>query len=351
MRFSLKSLLLIPVLLLALWALGSFVVPLTLPFLFGTGLALASEPLVRFLCTSCRLPRGAATGMGVTAVFLLLTSLALSLAALLLQQLKAAAGILPDLEQTFLTGISLMEQQLLSLSDLAPQGIRPLLKKNILGFFSDGTAFLSKAGTYLLGLAGGLLTHIPDGALSLGTTVLSGFMISAKLPGIRSWLRRQMDRDSWQPVLTLLRRIRRSLGRWILAELKLMGVTWLILVAGLILLAVPSAPLWALGIAALDALPILGTGTVLIPWSLICFLSGSRVRALGLLGTYLTACLTRTVLEPRLVGKHLGLDPLAALAALYMGFKIWGFGGMLIAPMLAVTALQVFPGENPGFQP
>ena len=74
---------------------------------------------------------------------------------------------------------------------------------------------------------------------------------------------------------------------------------------------------------------------------MISLLQGSTARALGLGGIYLTVALTRSALEPKLLGKQLGLDPLATLIAIYTGYRIWGIGGMLLAPMLAVTATQL----------
>ena len=122
-----------------------------------------------------------------------------------------------------------------------------------------------------------------------------------------------------------------------------MGVTLLLLLGGFFLLRIPYAPLWALGVCLVDAFPVLGTGTVLLPWALLSLLRQDAARAVGLLGIYVTVTLTRSVLEPKLVGRHLGLDPLVTLMALYAGYKLWGIGGMLIAPLLAVTALQILP--------
>ena len=85
-----------------------------------------------------------------------------------------------------------------------------------------------------------------------------------------------------------------------------MGVTFCLLFAGFSLLRVGYPLLIALLVTLVDALPVLGTGSVLIPWALVCFLEGSGARALGLLGLYATAALTRSVLEPKLVGSHLG---------------------------------------------
>lgn len=102
--------------------------------------------------------------------------------------------------------------------------------------------------------------------------------------------------------------------------------------------------------ALVDAVPVLGTGTVLLPWSLILFLQGDNARSIGLLGLYGVISLTRSVLEPKLVGRELGLDPLVTLFALYAGYKLWGIGGMILSPLLAVTAIQLVSGKrNPSF--
>lgn len=96
----------------------------------------------------------------------------------------------------------------------------------------------------------------------------------------------------------------------------------------------------------MDAFPVLGTGTVLLPWSLICLLQRDGARAAGILGLYITAAVLRSVLEPRLVGRQLGLDPLAALAALYTGYRLWGVAGMLLMPMLAASVFRMLPEKQ-----
>ena len=92
-----------------------------------------------------------------------------------------------------------------------------------------------------------------------------------------------------------------------------------------------------------DAFPVLGTGTVLIPWALVCFIQGEGARAVGLLGLYAVAALTRSAMEPKLLGQHLGLDPLTTLLALYAGYRFWGLPGMLLSPLLAVMVRSLLP--------
>ena len=120
-----------------------------------------------------------------------------------------------------------------------------------------------------------------------------------------------------------------------------MGLTFCILLAGFLLLQVPYAPLWATLIALVDAIPMLGTGLILVPWSVIRFLQQEPAQAIGLLGIFVTATLARSALEPRLVGQQLGLDPLVTLIALYLGYQLLGIPGLLVAPLLAVAAVHL----------
>ena len=108
------------------------------------------------------------------------------------------------------------------------------------------------------------------------------------------------------------------------------------------LLKISPAPLWALGVAVVDALPVLGSGTVLIPWTLLLLIQGQYGQALGMGLVYLAAVVVRSVLEPRLVGRQLGLDPLVTLAAFYAGYRLWGILGMILAPICAAAARSFF---------
>ena len=345
MRSGTKTILTVLITCFLLWLGVNFLLPLCFPFLLGAGLAVTAEPVVKLLCRHLPLPRGVAAGIGVTAAFLGLTMLFLLVLAILVRELSALAGILPDLTETTRSGILLLRSWMMDLAGRSPQSIRPLLEQNVGALFSGGTALLDKGFSYVLGLAGAILSHVPDSALTLATAVISGFMISAKLPGIRRWIKTHFRWERLRPLLDVLKRIRSAVGGWLMAQLRLTGVTLILLLMGFVILRIPYALLWAVGICFLDALPVLGTGTVLLPWGLICFLQGDRARAIGLGGLYVVITLTRSVLEPRLVGKQLGLDPLVTLFALYAGYKVWGIGGMILSPLLAVTVVQLLP-EN-----
>lgn len=334
----------------AVWLAARFLLPLCFPFLLGALLAFAAEPMVGFL-QKRRVPRCVCSGIGVSMAFCFLAMLVLILCAFALRELRRVAGVLPDLEDTAKSGIGLLQSWLLELASHTPQSVQPLLSENVTSFFSNGTSLLDKVIRYILGLAGNILSHIPDGALSLGTAVISSFLISARLPKIKSWLKKRLPEEKLKPAADTLKRMKNAVGGWLTAQLKLMGVTFTILTLGFVVLRIAYAPLWALVVALVDALPVLGTGTVLVPWAVICFLQGEGARAIGLLGVYAVVTLSRSMLEPKLVGRHLGLDPLVTLMALYVGYKLWGVGGMIFAPLLAVTIMQVTPGRERGDTP
>ena len=107
------------------------------------------------------------------------------------------------------------------------------------------------------------------------------------------------------------------------------------------------APLWGFLIALVDAVPLLGTGIIMLPWAAVCFLQQAPVRGIGLVAIYAAAVTTRSILEPRLIGRQMGLDPLVTLLALYLGFRLWGVMGMLLAPMAAATAIRLAGTQAP----
>lgn len=329
------------VVLLALWLGGKYILPLALPFLLGFLLALAAEPGVRLLHRRLRLGRGPSTFLGVTATLVLLSALGMLLISLLVKELGHLAGILPDLEQTARQGLTSLEDWLLGLAMAAPDGVRPLLTRSVLGLFDGGSDLYDRAIAQLPTIATGFLSHVPDSFLALGTGVLSAYLFSARMPRLRAWVRRRFPKDwrsRWMPVI---HNLKGAVLGWLKAQFKLSGLTFAIICAGLLLLGVSFAPIWALLIALVDAVPMLGTGLILVPWSLICFLQGSTVRALGMLGLFAAATLTRSTLEPRLLGKQLGLDPLVTLAAMYLGYQLFGIIGLLLSPILAVAVVQL----------
>lgn len=212
-----------------------------------------------------------------------------------------------------------------------------MVDRSVDRLFSSGSVLVEQATVRLPGAISAFLGRLPDSALSIGTGILSGFMLSARLPKLKSVAREKLPEQLFTQVLPAFKRSKAALLGWLKAQCKLSAITWAIVTVGLLLLQVPYGPLWAVAVALVDAVPLLGTGTVLLPWALVCLLQRAHFRSVGLLCIYAAAVLTRTVLEPRLVGRQLGIDPLLTLLFLYLGYRFWGILGMLLAPMLAAA--------------
>lgn len=321
-------------LLLLLWLAGKFLLPFIFPFLLGAVLALAAEPVVGLGVRRLKLPRGLAAGIGVTGMLLLLAALTVLVGALAVKELGSLAKELPE---TLHRSSQVLEDWLITLSARAPAPMRPALTRSVENFFSGSQTLTDRAVQQVPGLLGGVLEWVPGKAMSLGTGVLSGYFISARLPKLKTRLGEQLPRIYYEKMRPALGRLRAALGKWLLAQGKLMSVTYGIVTLGFLVLGIPYAPVWALLVAAVDAIPLLGTGTVLVPWALVRFLQADPVQGFGLLILYTAAAVTRTVLEPRFYGAHLGLDPLVMLVFLYFGYRLWGFWGIVISPLLAAT--------------
>ena len=109
------------------------------------------------------------------------------------------------------------------------------------------------------------------------------------------------------------------------------------LLLAFLLLRIPHALAAAAVTAVIDALPVLGSGTVLLPWAGWCLLSGEAARGLGLLAAYGIITSVRSAIQARLMDRHMGLHPVVSLITVYMGWKLCGLAGMILFPLAAVV--------------
>lgn len=323
------------------WLGVRYLLPIALPFALGLVFALLAEPGVRFLSRRLRIPRAVASALAVGSGFVMIFALVWLVGAAAYKELTVLASGLPGFFEQISVTVSRLRDWAMGLAARAPEGLNQSLQLWMGNLFANGSVLLEKAATGALGFVGNLMGGVPDGALLIGTAVLSSFMISAQLPGLKEKCAALISKKRLKKGMATLGRLKTALAGWLKAQVKLSGVTLGITLAGYFLLRVKNPVFWAVITALVDAVPLLGTGTVLIPWCLIALLQGEKIRALGLLGVYVTAALTRSMLEPKLVGRHLGLNPLLTLVALYAGYRFWGVGGMIFAPVLAVMARQL----------
>ena len=322
-------------------ALVFLALPTALPFLLAYLLASAAEPGQRYLEKHTPLPRPLRCGLAVSALFLLLGGVLYFLCRVVWGELQALARQLPALLARLREPTAQLRGWLESLAARLPEE----LGAGLLGWadrlFTGSPLLADALARRLTALVSGAVAGMPGLLLGVVTTVLATYMTSAALPDVKRYLKAKLPAAWAERLSELHRRLGSSLGCWVKAQLRLMGLVFAVLTLGLWLLGVEFALLFGALIAFLDALPVLGSGLVLIPWALISFLQADRQLGFGLLALYAAATLTRTVLEPRIVGRQLGLHPLVTLAAFYVGGRLFGVPGMLLFPIGAGLTGQV----------
>ena len=320
------------------WIFLRYFLPISLPFLLGLGAALAAEPAVRPLAR--RLPRTLAAAISVSLVFLLFSTVFVLACGILMRQLSRLQAVLPQLEAAAAQGIDLLKNRLFSFAQTLPQGLRAAIERSLQG---DGPQALitQQALDRIPQIVTDLAGSLSAGIFGILTGILSGYMISVRLPVLRAWCRNHIPAVWYETYVPAVRNIRKAFGGWLLAQCKLAGVTFLLLLAGFWLLKIPTPLVLSMLVTVVDAFPILGVGTVLLPWSLVLLVQGALVQGFGMLGLYGVIFLVRSFLEPKLVGKGLGIDPLVTLISIYAGWRLLGITGMLLAPIFTMAATQI----------
>ncbi len=203
------------------------------------------------------------------------------------------------------------------------------------------SSFAGALSAKLPGLAGKLISAMPAALLFVLVTVIAGFYFCAEPGQVGKFLIAHLPRRLAEKIPSLRARAKAVSLRYLRAYLLILFVTFVQLFIGFLILRVRYAFLLSLFVAVVDFLPVLGVGTVLVPWAIIELLRKNFYLGFGLLILFAAVTVLRQIIEPRLIGKSLGVHPLAALIAGYAGWRWFGFLGMALGPVavLAVSAL------------
>ena len=202
------------------------------------------------------------------------------------------------------------------------------------------TSLLSTLTGYIPSAAVNLATKIPETLLFVIVSVLSAHYLCCDREKILSFLFSIIPQKTKAKITDAVKKSAKALRGCLKAYFLIMLLTFFELFVGFSVLGVNYSLFLALIIALIDIMPILGTGTVIIPWSLFCFATGDRKLGVGLAILYAITLIIRQITEPKIIGSTLGLHPLAALISTYIGIKLFGFSGVFIGP-LAATAIGI----------
>ena len=311
-----------------------------LPFLLALGAAALLEPLILLARRRLRLKRGFTAAVltlvlvgGLLAVLIVLAVQAVEQAVSLVSSLPALLAALPDT-------LASLERRLESFCATCPEGVGRTAQGLLMGLPEAASRLAGQLSAAVLQGAARIMGALPRVLLACGTTVLAVFFTLSAYPEVMAFFRRQLGAE-----LDRARGVKASvfatLGKWLKAECILLAVTFCQLLVGLLLIRQEYALLLAALIAVIDALPVFGTGTALVPWGILCLLTGNVPKGLGLLALYGVISLVRSVLEPKIMAAQVDLPPLAALAAMYVGFCAFGVAGMVLCPMALLFVKQL----------
>lgn len=323
-----------------LWLAARFLLPWGAPFLLGFALAALIEPLVRALVRR-GWPRSAAAGLVDLGLLVLLIR---GLSALIGWGLEAvsdfarqAPALMTGLAQT----MDSLEERFLAMIAQAPEELESTLRLALDAVGESLYGLPALLSQWALDAVGRLAGRSPDILLFVVTAGIGSYFCSASFPKLLAFLEAQVPESLKKRMEGMGEELKGSLGGWLRAQLILMGITFFELLAAFLLLKIPSPAAIAALTAFVDALPLFGTGVIMAPWALYCLLLGHSARGLGLLITWGAVSLVRSCIEAKLLGDQIGLHPLASLMAMYVGWRVWSVWGMLLFPMLLVTAQQL----------
>lgn len=185
----------------------------------------------------------------------------------------------------------------------------------------------------LVGSLSGIASSLPGFAIKILLMIISTFFIASDYEVISKFISRQFSKRNNEVIQTIKSYIMNTLFVVIRSYIIIMSITFIELSVGLSIIGISNAILIALVIAILDILPVLGTGGIMIPWTIITFLQGDYRIALGLLVMYVFVTIVRNILEPKIVGGQLGLHPVVTLMSMFVGVNLVGVIGLFGFPI------------------
>ena len=299
--------------------------PYILPFVLGAIVALICEPLINLLVQKFKFNRKATSIIAVLIVFGIFSTLIGILIANIVNELITLSSMLPIAIEWFKTeGPKFIDNLSSYLARLDP-AIADSIKKSADKFFSGSFSTVMTGINYLINW----LMKIPGVFMVYLFSLLTAIYVSIDFQSIKKRVSSFLSRNKGNNVKKVIVEGNRMIGKYILAYLLLISITFVEAYIGTSILNIKYAVILSIITAICDILPILGPGTVLNSLAVIFMIRGDYVRGIGLFVLYIIITVVRQVLEPKVVSSSLGVHPLAIIMALFIGLKAHGFAGMI----------------------
>lgn len=319
---------------------GFRILQLTYPFVIAFILVALFRPLIKLIYRKFKVNQKIATvtiivllyvGAG-TLIFWLITQSVF----LLRDALTAFPDYYKDTIAPLITNLSSTMEEWMSVIPSAWSAPLETIQNSLMSGIQNLIVTFSEKG---ISVITSFINTIPSFLFSLIFTILLSLFMSFQYDAVMMFLKKQLPVKVSSSLAGLKDIFKNTIFKYMKAILILMTITFVELTIGFIILGTPGALRTAVLIAIFDALPVFGTGGIMIPWVIIELLQGNFSHAMGLAALYGVVTLVRNVIEPKVVGDQLGLNPIVSLMAVYIGYRLFGVIGMIAFPILAQILL------------
>ncbi|MCX7747130.1 MAG: sporulation integral membrane protein YtvI [Clostridia bacterium] len=309
-----------------------FLLPVLAPFVIAVVISIINEPFIAFF-ERLKIPRAFASVLSLLISISIITILAVVGVIKIFNELVNLQNNISIYANSISTQIVDFLNRLSEYYNNLPKEISVPVSENIKGI-------ALKLQVMVTSMAGQIITtlsSIPKMTVFITVTLISTYFISSDRRKIRTFVYKQLP-GSWSKRFPEIKTGTFSaiLG-YFKALLILMSFTFFEVSIGLIIIGADYALLMGLLVALSDAIPVVGTSLIMVPWIVFNFISGNIRMGLGLTIIYLVGVIIRQIFEPKIVGAQIGLHPLVTLIAMYIGFEIFGAAGMLLGPIAMIV--------------
>lgn len=312
-----------------------------MPFVIGWIISAIAAPLVNWLEKRFNIVKKLGSALIVILVIgLIVTGIYFAVSRVIIEVGDLMKNI-PEMYAQLESGLRQIGGTMSGLFEKLPEGVQNGWNSFIANMDEYLTDMITKISDPAVTAAGNFAKRLPFYLISVIVAILSAYFFTFQREEVLKWMK-QMAPPSVEKRMTLVMdNLRYAVGGYFKAQFKIMGVVFLILLIGLAVLGVRYYVLVAFLISFLDFLPFFGTGTAMIPWGLYKFLMGDYKMAIILVALYATTQIVRQLLQPKLVGDSVGMNPLVTLLFIYIGYRIGSVFGMILAVPVGMVLINM----------
>lgn len=312
------------------------------PFVAGWIVAWIASPLVHFFEARLKIRRKAGSAVVIVLVIGLVVLALYLVGGKLAKETVGLINALPEMWENAEADFQEISQNLAVIYNKLPGDVR----QRLAGLGGDITTFLGdivgSVSMPTIAAVGNFAKQLPSILIGIIMTLLSSYLFVAERNNITAWFARVCPKSIQDRYHIIKRSLVRAVGGYLKAQLKIELWMYLLLVIGLTILRVDYVLLIAFLIAFLDFIPFFGTGTVLVPWAVLKILSSDYKMAVGLLIIWGVGQLVRQLIQPKIVGDSIGVAPIPTLFLLYIGYRLGGVVGMIVAVPIGLIVYTMY---------